>query len=294
MTLKELNFFYKLCDNPAVSQIANQMNISQSAVSLAIKSLEKKLGEQLFDRVGKKLILNERGRYFKDLTYQHFIAISDSQNIFKKNKLAGDLKIAASKTIANFIMPNIYYSFLSKYKDVTLDINSLNSSIIINKILNGALDIGLIEASCNNINIIKEKIIEDELIIVTSDKNAPKKAFIDTIDKKWILREIGSGTRDVFIDKLGHLAEDLNIFMELYEFDEIKKILINNKDTVTAISKVAVKQELEKKQLFQIKLINIDFKREFHLIYHKNKNKNNLFLTFKDFVESHIVKEMYK
>lgn len=290
MTLKELNFFYKLSEDPTVSKISKQMSISQSAVSLAIKSLEKKLGEQLFDRVGKKLILNERGRYFKELTHKHFIALSDSQNIFKKNKLAGDLRVAASKTIANFIMPNIYYNFLSKYKDVKLDINSLNSSLIINEILNGNLDIGLIEASCNNINIIKEKIIDDELIIVTSDKNAPKKAFIDTIDKKWILREIGSGTRDVFIEKLGNLAENLNIFMELYEFDEIKKILINNKDTVTAISKVAVKEELKNNQLFQIELINIDFKREFHLIYHKNKNKNNLFLTFKDFIESQIIK----
>ncbi|WP_320033798.1 LysR substrate-binding domain-containing protein [Halarcobacter sp.] len=290
MTLKELNFFYRLSDNPNVSQIANEINISQSAISLAIKSLEKKLGESLFDRVGKKLILNERGKYFKELTYEHFIAITDSENIFKKNKLAGKLNIAASKTIANYMMPNIYYTFLSKYKDVKLDINSLNSSAIVEQILKGSLDIGLIETSFDNPNIIKEKIIDDELIIVTSDKDAPKKSFIDTIDKKWILRESGSGTRDIFMNKLGILAKDINIFMELYEFDEIKKILIKNKDTITAISKVAVEEELKNKQLFQIKLINIDFKREFHLIYHKEKNKNKLFVTFKDFIESQLIK----
>jgi len=292
MTLKELNFFYKLCDNPNISQIANEINISQSAISLAIKSLEGKLGESLFDRVGKKLILNERGKYFKELTYEHFIAITDSKNIFKKNKLAGKLNIAASKTIANYMMPNIYYTFLSKYKDVKLDINSLNSSIIVEQILNGKLDIGLIETSFDNTNIIKEKLIDDELIIVTSDKNAPKECFIDTIDKKWILRESGSGTRDIFINKLGDLAKDINIFMELYEFDEIKKILIKNKDTITAISKVAVEEELKTKQLFQIRLKNIDFKREFHLIYNKNKSKNKLFLTFKDFIESQLIKNI--
>ncbi|XOB63666.1 LysR substrate-binding domain-containing protein [Campylobacterota bacterium DY0563] len=290
MTLKELNFFYRLSDNPNVSQIANEINISQSAISLAIKSLEKKLGESLFDRVGKKLILNERGKYFKELTYEHFIAITDSENIFKKNKLAGKLNIAASKTIANYMMPNIYYTFLSKYKDVKLNINSLNSSAIVEQILKGSLDIGLIETSFDNPNIIKEKIIDDELIIVTSDKDAPKKSFIDTIDKKWILRESGSGTRDIFMNKLGILAKDINIFMELYEFDEIKKILIKNKDTITAISKVAVEEELKNKQLFQIKLINIDFQREFHLIYHKEKNKNKLFVTFKDFIESQLIK----
>lgn len=64
MTLKELHFFYKLCSNPQVTQVAQELNISQSAISLAIKSLENKLNEQLFDRIGKKLILNEKGRFF--------------------------------------------------------------------------------------------------------------------------------------------------------------------------------------------------------------------------------------
>mgnify|MGYP003467882999 CR=1 FL=1 len=57
MTLKELNFFYKLCENPQVTQVASELNISQSAISLAIKSLENSLNEQLFDRIGKKLLL---------------------------------------------------------------------------------------------------------------------------------------------------------------------------------------------------------------------------------------------
>lgn len=111
MTLKELHFFYSLCDNPQVTQVAQQLNISQSAISLAIKSLEEKLGESLFDRLGKKLILNERGRYFKEQTYKHYIAIKDAQTIFQTNKLAGRLKIAASKTVSNFIMPDIYFDF---------------------------------------------------------------------------------------------------------------------------------------------------------------------------------------
>lgn len=86
MTLKELNFFYKLSDNPQVTQVAQEFKISQSAISLAIKSLENKLEEQLFDRVGKKLILNERGRYFKEKTLPHYLAIIDSQKLFQKKQ----------------------------------------------------------------------------------------------------------------------------------------------------------------------------------------------------------------
>ena len=286
MTLKELNFFYKLSDNPQVTQVAQELKISQSAISLAIKSLENKLEEQLFDRVGKKLILNERGRYFKEKTLPHYLAIIDSQKLFQKNKLAGNMKIASSKTISNYLMPDIYYEFLSTYTDVKFDISTINSSKIIENILKSNLDIGLIEIDINNSNLIKQKLCDDELIIVTSDENTPKIAFIDTINKKWILRETGSGTREVFINSLGKYAQDINIFMELQDFEEIKTILIDNKDTITAISKNAVKKELENKKLFQIKLKNFEFKRELQIVYHKDKSTNLLFQTFIDFLKS--------
>ncbi len=289
MTLKELHFFYKLCSNPQVTQVAQELNISQSAISIAIKSLENKLNEQLFDRIGKKLILNEKGRFFKEKTFSHYLALKDAKNIFQENKLAGNIKIAASKTISNFIMPNIYYDFLSKYSNVKLDISTNNSNEIIEKILSSKLDIGLIEVDTQHSSLIKEKLCEDELIIVTSDENSPKITFIDSINKKWILRETGSGTREIFINHIGQIAQELNIFMELQDFEEIKTIVLNNKDTVTAISKVIVQKELEEKKLFQIKLRNIEFKREFYLVYHKEKSKNLLFETLIKFLKSRFI-----
>ncbi|QKF59173.1 LysR substrate-binding domain-containing protein [Aliarcobacter lanthieri] len=286
MTLKELNFFYKLSENPQVTQVANELNISQSAISLAIKSLENSLNEQLFDRVGKKLILNEKGRYFKEKTFLHYLALIDAQNIFQKNKLAGNIKIASSKTISNYIMPNIYFDFISKYKDVKLDILNINSTEIIDKISKGTLDIGLIEVDTQNNSLVKEKLADDELIVVTSDEQQAKLVFIDNIRKKWILRESGSGTREIFIDNIGEISKELNIFMELQDFEEIKTIILNNKDTVTALSKVIVQKEIETKKLYKIDLKNLKFKREFYLIYNKEKAKNLLFNTFKEFIKN--------
>ncbi|MDN5049143.1 LysR substrate-binding domain-containing protein [Aliarcobacter butzleri] len=286
MTLKELNFFYKLCENPQVTQVASELNISQSAISLAIKSLENSLNEQLFDRIGKKLILNEKGKYFKEKTLPSYLALMDASTIFQENKLAGNIKIAASKTISNYIMPNIYYDFLSKYKDVKLDILTINSSNIIDKILKSELDIGLIEVDTQNSSLIKEKLADDELIVVSSDEKYPQIAFIDAIKKRWILREIGSGTREIFMNKIGEIAKELDIFMQLQDFEEIKTIVLNNKNTVTSLSKVIVQKELDEKKLFQIKLKNLELKREFYLVYHKEKSKNLLFETFVEFIKS--------
>ena len=286
MTLKELNFFYKLCENPQVTQVASELNISQSAISLAIKSLENSLNEQLFDRIGKKLILNEKGKYFKEKTLPSYLALMDASTIFQENKLAGNIKIAASKTISNYIMPNIYYDFLSKYKDVKLDILTINSSSIIDKILKNELDIGLIEVDTQNSSLIKEKLADDELIVVSSDEKHPQIAFIDAIKKRWILREIGSGTREIFMSKIGEISKELDIFMQLQDFEEIKTIVLNNTNTVTVLSKVIVEKELKQKKLFEIKLKNIEFKREFYLVYHKDKTKNLLFETFIEFIKN--------
>ena len=286
MTLKELHFFYKLSENPQVTQVANELNISQSAISLAIKSLENSLNEQLFDRIGKKLILNEKGKYFKEKTLPFYLKLIDAQNIFLENKLVGNIKVASSKTISNYVMPNIYFDFLTKYEDVKLDILTINSSKIIDMILKSQLDIGLIEVDFENSSLIKEKLCDDELIVVTSDEKQEKTAFIDNINKKWILRETGSGTREIFINTIGEIANDLDIFMQLQDFEEIKTIILNHPNTVTAISKVAVKKELEAKKLFQIKLKNLELKREFYLVYHKEKTKNLLFETFVEFIKS--------
>lgn len=286
MTLKELHFFYKLSENPQVTQVANELNISQSAISLAIKSLENSLNEQLFDRIGKKLILNEKGKYFKEKTLPYYLKLIDAQNIFLENKLVGNIKVASSKTISNYVMPNIYFDFLTKYEDVKLDILTINSSKIIDMILKSQLDIGLIEVDFENSSLIKEKLCDDELVVVTSDEKQEKTAFIDNINKKWILRETGSGTREIFINTIGEIANDLDIFMQLQDFEEIKTIILNHPNTVTAISKVAVKKELEEKKLFQIKLKNLELKREFYLVYHKEKTKNLLFETFVEFIKS--------
>ena len=124
------------------------------------------------------------------------------------------------------------------------------------------------------------------MIVVSSNEKHPSIAFNDAIKKRWILREIGSGTREIFMNKIGEIAKELDIFMQLQDFEEIKTIVLNNKNTVTSLSKVIVQKELDEKKLFQIKLKNLELKREFYLVYHKEKSKNLLFETFIQFIKS--------
>ena len=287
MTFKELELFYHLSEESHISQLANKINMSQSAVSLAIKSLEKKLGEPLFDRIGKKLVLNERGRFFKQETYSHFLSLKEAKNIFAKDKLSGVLKIASSKTIGNFILPQIIFDFLSTYESCTINNDTRNSAQIIQMVQEGKIDIGFIESNCNEIDIQKEKFSSDELIVVSSDKSLTKKSYyIDQLfDKKWLLREEGSGTRDIFLETISEISNELKVFMQYKDSQEIKLLLTKNKDAITCISKYVVENELEKKELYKIDIINLFFERDLFIVYHKNKYKSRLFKEFVSFVK---------
>ena len=286
MTLKELELFYHLVQNPHISDLAKKIGMSQSAISLAIKSLEQKLSEPLFDRIGKKLVLNERGRLFREQTYRHFLALKDAQEMFYKNKLSGNLKIASSRTIGAFLMPQIIFDFLAQYPEISIEKKIENSQGVVKKVLDGEVDIGFIESVIQMPNLIQEKIGQDTLIVVSADKNLANKTFyIDQLfSKKWILREEGSGTREIFLNKLGSLAKSLNIYMEFMEFVEVKELLRKNSDAITCISRFSVKQELQRGELFEVKIKNLTFERDLFMVYHKNKYQTRLFEEFKSFI----------
>jgi DNA-binding transcriptional LysR family regulator len=287
MTLKELELFYALAETPHVSQLAKRRNISQSAISLAIKSLEKKLSEPLFDRIGKKLVLNERGRFFKERTYEHYLILKEAQYCFTNHKLAGNLHIASSKSIGEFIMPQILYDFLSTHEDVNLQHAIQNSADILKAVMEGRIDVGFVETVCKEADLIKHALGKDQLIIVSSDPVLGEKPYyIDQLfGKKWLLREEGSGTREVFLNRLGPLAKKLPVFMQFHEFEEVKTLLLNNKEAITCISRYAVEQSLKNGELFEVTLHNMSFEREFYMVYHKNKYQSKLFETFTSFAK---------
>lgn len=288
MTFKELTLFYYLCEDSHISNLAQKLGMTQSAISLAIKSLEAHIGEPLFDRIGKKLVLSETGRLFREKTYPHFLALNDAEEFFKNTKISGVLTIASSKTLGDFMTPQIVFDFLAEHEHVTIQKDIQNSSYIIQLVKNGAIDLGFIESSCDEADLCKEIIGDDQLIVVSSDPClAEGRFFIDELfHKRWILREKGSGTREVFLEALGDIAKELNVFMEFSEFEEAKTILLHNPQTITCLSKVAVANELKRGELFEVNLINLNIDRSFYLIYHKSKYQSRLFCEFKNFAHA--------
>ena len=280
LTLRQLEIFLNVVESGHLTNVAKSMNLSQSAVSMSIKELEGILGKPLFDRINKKLVLNEIGRAFYKEIAPIFKKLSDIEYEFQNAENKGMIRVGASTTIVDYLMPSIICTYMNLYPDVKITLKEGSTKKIKELLKKGEIDIGFVEGFISDSEIIKEKIGVDELIIVTSHKDMAKSCNIeDLTNKRWVLREEGSDTREVFLNYIKGKTEPLNVFFELGHTESIKSIL-QNRECFSCISKIAVQKELNNGTLYQVKVKKFDCKRDFLIIYHKDKYKSVLFDKF--------------
>jgi len=280
LTLRQMEIFLNVVSSGHLTNVAKEMKLSQSAISMSIKELENILGRPVFDRINKKLVLNEVGRAFYKEIDPIFKKLSDIEYEFKNSENKGMIRVGASTTIVDYLMPSIICSYMSSYPDVKITLKEGNTKEIVEMIKDGIIDVAFVEGLVTGPEIIKEKIGVDELIVVTANEELSKPCYIDELaDKRWVLREEGSGTREVFLNYIKDKVDNLNIFFELGHTESIKSILLN-RECFTCISKISVKSEIAEGKLFKADVKNFDCKRDFLMIYHKDKYHSTLFEKF--------------
>jgi len=283
-TLRQMEIFLEVANVGHLTKVAEKMGDSQSAVSMSIKELENIIGYKLFDRINKKLVLNEKGRAFAEAIAPLVAKLNDIEEEFKNDENNGELLIGVSTTIADYLIPPIICQYMNIYPHVKVNLKIGNTRQIVEMIENGMIDIGFVEGNIDSTSIQQETVGLDELIIVTGDKKLASNEegyYIDNLlDKQWILREEGSGTREVFLTHLGEMASQLNLFLELGHPESIKNMLIQSGKCLTCLPRISVMKELEREDLFEVKIKKLKFERQFLLIYHKDKYKTSLLNKF--------------
>jgi len=286
-TLRQIELFISVSQANTLIDVANTFKMSQSAISMALKELENHVDEKLFERVGKKLILNERGRLFFKEVQPLFLELKSLHQEFTQNHFKGELNIGASLTTAHYIMPKLITSYMKDRPDVSINLKMANTEDVVLMAENGEIDLGLIEGGISSSIVTQEVIAPDELIVVSSDKSLCQEHYIDTLkDKMWILREKGSGTRSVFLDQITPIDKELNIVLELEHTEAIKNFLILEPNYISCLPRISVLTELEEGKLFHVPIKNHKFSRDFSLILNKKRTPT---LLMKDFQE-HILK----
>ena len=252
ITLRQLEVFAEVLKSGSTTQASQMLALSQSAVSAALTDLEGQLGVQLFDRVGKRLVVNEHGR----LLYPRALALLEQtieiEQLFREDN--GAIRVFASSTIGNYILPEVIARYRRDFPGLPLEMSVGNSQDVINAVIDFRVDIGLIEGPCHNADIIADPWLEDELVVFASPASSLLQQEV-TLERlaqaPWILREQGSGTREI-VDYLllSHLPQ-FHMGMELGNSEAIKHAVRHGLG-ISCLSRRVIAEQLESGTLVEI------------------------------------------
>lgn len=270
-----LRVFYSVATFSSFTKAAEEMFITQPAVTKNIKELESELGIRLFNRISNKITLTEAGRLL--LHYTEHVLTLDKKFMFDlgvlKQKFSGDLKLGASTTIGQYVLPPILAKFKMEQPEMELSLLNDNTQRIETALIEKILDLGIVEGNSKNSQLKYIPFIKDEIVAIAhSSQPLFEKDEITLSEFKEIplvLRELGSGSLEVITEKLRQKdvkLKDLNVVMHLGSTESIKTFLANS-NSIGLISINAVSKEIANGEFKIIDIADFEIVRNFYFIH---------------------------
>ncbi|MES2419360.1 MAG: LysR family transcriptional regulator [Bacteroidota bacterium] len=269
-----LRVFYTVAKRLSFTKAAEELYITQPAVTKHVKEIENHFKVKLFHRNGTKINLTPAGNTLLQYAEQMISSYKNLEfdlNAFTQNK-SGTLHIGASTTAAQYLLPPILASFHNKFENVKVKLVTGNTEQIETALQNGDIDLGIIEGKSRNTNFSYTPFIKDELVLVVrsghelSKKNSIKPE--DLFKYRFLFREPGSGTLEVITYALklsGIKISALKTEMQLDSSESIKLYLLNS-EAVTFLSVYAIFKELKNNECTVIDVKGLEIKRQFSFI----------------------------
>lgn len=274
---EELKTFVAVVEHKNFTKAGEYLNLSQPSVSTHIKNLESYYGVTLINRSikHKSIVITENGYklynrakeilHILDTTYMEVRDISDS--------IKGIIKVGASLTIGEYILPGFLTIFRKKYPDIEVDLLIENTTLIAENLKDLTLDIGFIEGVSSYPNLNQEYLSEDKMVLaVPYDPHWINNKFTFNLlqNQNWVAREEGSGTREylnLFLNSNKILPKNLMILASNYAVKEA----VRNGLGITLISNFVAAPAAKNKELITIEL-DKSYNRNFSYILPKNIN----------------------
>ncbi|MTG98263.1 MULTISPECIES: LysR family transcriptional regulator [Myroides] len=285
-----LKVFYTVAKKNSFTKAAKVLLISQPAVTKHIQEIESYYKTKLFVRNGMKIALTESGEllcgYAEDIfsTYRNLEFDMHALNA----KMDGSLRLGASTTISQYVLPPMLAAFREKVGDIHIDVVSDNTFAIENALLNKQIDVGMVEGNSKNPQIKYIDFIKDEIVLVCKANNPfVKSGVVSPSDLKnftFLLRESGSGTLDVIesnLNKVGISVHDLKSDMSFSSTESIKMYLMHS-NSFAFLSIHAILKELKYNELIVVDINGLDIHRYFSVIQRQGQESAlvELFIRF--------------
>lgn len=271
MTLRHIRIFETVCACGCnTTRAAERLHMTQPAVSLAIAELENYYGVKLFDRISRRLYLSEAGKRFLAGAEDILLSFDDMEKSIRAWNRGGLLRVGSSVSIGAALMPHLAKSFAARSPETELRVRIDRSDRLQDAVLQNALDFALIEGTVHDDNLLCEDFLEDSLaILAAADADIPDTLTPEAFGRqKLLLREVGSGTREVFADTL--TSHGIAMPEPMWESLSTAALLHAAAEGL-GIAVVPKRMADGYPGLKQIEIAGIAFRRKYKIIYHRHK-----------------------
>lgn len=274
MTFRHLEIFVAVADSKSMTHAAEKLYISQPTVSQAIMELERHYGTKLFDRMNKRLYMTQAGE--KLLGYARHVTslVTDMTLQMTHAEQSGILRVGASATVGTLYLPKLVNAFKREEKNLAIQAVIKNTLDIEMQILKNELDIGLVEGDVHSEDLLVTPIEGDEIVLVCAKAHPLyHKGVIEPEDLRkqaFLIREVGSGTRELFEYAMAAMGLEWQGVWESSSFESMTAAALENIG-IAVLSRELVGNELKNGRLKELDVPFLKLTRHWRVIYHKNK-----------------------
>jgi len=288
LTLRQLKVFESTARHLNYTRAAEELFLTQPAVSMQVKQLEESLGVALFEQLGKRVHLTEAGQ--EVLTYARTVTqqLDELESVLNslKGLSGGKLRISVATT-ANYFIPILLGTFSRRYPEVTVSLDVTNREILLQQLTENTVDLVIMGQPPAEADVEAEAFMENPLVIVAPPDHAlakQKKIPLKRLqDEVFLVREPGSGTRSAMERFFAEREIHLKTGMEVGSNEAIKQSVQAGLG-LGLLSRATIGQELELKRLVELDVAEFPIMRHWYVVHRKGKRLSAAAEKYKDFM----------
>lgn len=288
LTLRQLKVFESVARHLSYSRAAEELHLSQPAVSMQIKQLEENVSLPLFEQIGKRIFLTEAGYELNHYSRAISQQLEDLEVVLDelKGMERGKLNISAVTT-ANYFAPHLLANFCQRYSGVTVSLNVSNRETVLKQLADNVIDLAIMGQPPENQDIASESFMENPLVVIAppehslcSAQKIPVKRLAQEI---FLVREPGSGTRSAMERFFASHKIEIKKGMETDTTEAIKQAVQAGMG-LGIMSQHTAELELQTGRLKVLDAQGFPIIRYWHVVHRKNKRLSGVAQAFREFL----------
>jgi DNA-binding transcriptional LysR family regulator len=294
--LRHLVTLRTVVDKGSFSQAAEELEISQPAVSFQIRSLEERLGHRLLDRSGRRVALTEAG----EVVYRYARRMIGLEAELEREmgeigtRVAGRLVLGSSTGPGELLLPRLLGAFHRAHPDVRVSLVVSDTQTVCERVLDDELEMGVVGAARSQRGLVFEPFVRDELVAIVPPGHHLAASEAVTLDElvaePMLLQQEGSGVRSVVEAAMregGLRDRDLHVAMELGLQQSVKAAVLDGFG-ITVISRLAVEREVAEGSLVALRLEGPGLERHFFAVRHAGRTPKRVTSAFVEFARAEL------